>query len=311
MLNYKTKILEDLIDFSVLLEKRNMDEDLKSVALLMSLLQTAFVFSLPTNGLLFEADAQRYNPQHLRLPYASILLEYPVAMRDADGTPFNPSAVLCYDLKDIVRDIEEIRETIGIVRFIYVPEIRRWSISAFGALNSMETLSEDELGNVRMLDTDTPKKNVMPFVMGALNLMPQMKARAIATGTTELDFYQSMIGQLGHEAHILAQLLCALECKNVAVENVAAPEKLNKKRLKNGKFPLYDYHVLTLDAQPHEVHVTGQPRGAAGPRRTHLRRGHIRHLTTHNIWVNSHIVHGQKPGFTEKDYRVINSLTST
>ena len=94
--------------------------------------------------------------------------------------------------------------------------------------------------------------------------------------------------------------LCyALACKNVKLDKLAAPEKLNRARAKSSRPPLADYHVLVLDGAEN-----GQAFGAgdrSGPR-PHLRRGHIRRLNSARItWVNSAMVRG-KGTFVDKVY---------
>jgi len=50
-----------------------------------------------------------------------------------------------------------------------------------------------------------------------------------------------------------------LACKNVTAVPVDPPEKLNKKRIKNGKEPLYRYHVLTVDTSMGRKKTDGGP----------------------------------------------------
>jgi len=97
---------------------------------------------------------------------------------------------------------------------------------------------------------------------------------------------------------IFAQACAALECTNVGTE-VLRP---NREALK-ARAPLdsYEYHILTIE--PNEERTPSQERGGthASPR-THLRRGHIRHLSSgKKVWVNSCLVNPGH-GMIEKDY---------
>ncbi len=93
-------------------------------------------------------------------------------------------------------------------------------------------------------------------------------------------------------------LCMALQCRNVTAERVPAAEALNRSRIRAGKLPLKDFHVLKLG----DVAMPGT--GGSGDRngpRSHLRRGHIRRLAADRVtWVNSTIVKGR--GFVDKVY---------
>lgn len=106
-----------------------------------------------------------------------------------------------------------------------------------------------------------------------------------------------------HATGVLLQLLCALDCRNVHIDTVAPPEKLQIKRERAGRLPLLSYKVLTLDAD-HRAAIGGRAGGTHASPRVHLRRGHIRRLDSGPIWVNATVVRGRTPGFVVKDYRM-------
>ena len=100
----------------------------------------------------------------------------------------------------------------------------------------------------------------------------------------------------------LFELLVMLSLRNVSTRRIEPSKKLNAKRERNKKLPLYDYHVLLIDGQ--EVH--GSEPGSKSDRqiRSHYRRGHIRRLDdTRRVWVRATFVHGSARGFVDKDYR--------
>jgi len=103
--------------------------------------------------------------------------------------------------------------------------------------------------------------------------------------------------------------LQAKSCKNVTSVKNNPPEKLNKKRIKNGKVPLFSYWTLNLDfGNP----VTSGENGGgthASPR-LHLRRGHAREYSPGKFtWVQPTVVGNKKIGVVMKDYKV-SGLTS-
>ena len=108
--------------------------------------------------------------------------------------------------------------------------------------------------------------------------------------------------------------LMLLNCKNIGTNKITAPQKLNKKRSKSGKAPLYDYHILKLEI-PGEQKVTRNitHEEAINNYRRHFCRGHIRIYTSEKplfgkyvgrVWISSHLRGSESQGFSDKDYSV-------
>lgn len=92
----------------------------------------------------------------------------------------------------------------------------------------------------------------------------------------------------------------ALDADVATHEVVRAPHKLNEKRLKNGREPLSDYHVVDL-AKRHRV--ANPPEGHIGSKkRLHFRRGHWRHYEEMKVWVRWCLVGDPDLGFIHKSY---------
>lgn len=113
----------------------------------------------------------------------------------------------------------------------------------------------------------------------------------------------------GVAAVSVAHLIAALSCSNATIEDdESQPSLLKQKMLKDkGKKPLFTYKVLTINTKGNAVNLNDQGAGpgAKGTVRSHLRRGHIRHLKTKNVWVNACVVGNKTNGEISKDYRVI------
>ncbi len=111
---------------------------------------------------------------------------------------------------------------------------------------------------------------------------------------------------------MLELTLKLLSCKNIQSEIIKAPDVLNKKRIRNGKQPIFDYHVLN-------VVVPSKKRGCANKsaplshNRVHLCRGHFKEYTqdhplfgkyTGLYWWQPHVRGQNKDGIVMKDYNV-------
>jgi hypothetical protein len=113
---------------------------------------------------------------------------------------------------------------------------------------------------------------------------------------------QSLLDDFTQEVMAVAELIAALSCKNVYAKDNVPPPALNARRIKRGKVPFYSFKTLEIDSG---ASVIGPALGGthASPR-VHLRRGHIRRLSTGNIWVNACVVGDKKKGMVTKDYSV-------
>lgn len=106
------------------------------------------------------------------------------------------------------------------------------------------------------------------------------------------------------------QIFYVMGCSNITTQNHAAPVALNKKRLRKGKPPLYEYKtlVLTLDAKSKPGESKG---GTHASPRVHLRRGHIRKLDDfRRVWVQACVVVGSGNGMVAKDYKIKSKRSS-
>lgn len=111
---------------------------------------------------------------------------------------------------------------------------------------------------------------------------------------------------LEYAKHLAAYLyLClVLSCSNASTEDVVPDEKLQKRRMKDGKDPFHTYKVLTIKSSSGQVYRLGESTGRTI--RSHMRRGHIRRLpqARGTTWVSPCAVQGKKPGYVSKDYQL-------
>lgn len=98
------------------------------------------------------------------------------------------------------------------------------------------------------------------------------------------------------------EFLYALDHYRVGIEDIAPPDRLNRKRLKRGRLPLFTYKVLTIGKKKRKSQHLG---GTHASPRSHLRRGYYR-TSPKGVrhWVQPCMVKGETDGFVHKDYRV-------
>lgn len=101
----------------------------------------------------------------------------------------------------------------------------------------------------------------------------------------------------------LRSLNALIECNNVGVETVPAPEKKGQKLGKRKRELLkFEYRILIIKGRKD---YEGRGLGSHRSPRLHLRSGHIRKLPTgKKTWVSSCAVGANKRGTIQKDYLV-------
>ena len=105
------------------------------------------------------------------------------------------------------------------------------------------------------------------------------------------------------DCETLGAFLSAMNCINVKKVKNYPPEKLQKKRIKNSKQPLFSYWTLHLKI-PNDSRNNGSGGdGSHASPRLHLRRGHPREYKPGKwTWVQPCVVGNKKNGIVMKDY---------
>lgn len=106
------------------------------------------------------------------------------------------------------------------------------------------------------------------------------------------------------DASLLATFLYYLNTYNVETITVKAPEKLNKKRRKQGKFLLKDHHVLVLrDSKKRLIPLYEMMTKREG-NRFHSVRGHFRRAFGKRFWISPHFRGNRELGKVNKTYKL-------
>ena len=118
---------------------------------------------------------------------------------------------------------------------------------------------------------------------------------------------------LSHCGSRLVILSLLSSCKNITPFTIEPPPKVNKKRNKKGKVPLYSYHVLTIKSPQLYQNRKSDNRNSLLHNRLHFQRGHFKEYLSKNplfgkfigrYWWQPHLRGKNLNGFIDKDYRV-------
>lgn len=107
-----------------------------------------------------------------------------------------------------------------------------------------------------------------------------------------------------------------INARNVYLELVEPPNRLNKKRLKKGKIPIFRHHILKVAVGPvrkKSDYTSIAPVAGAMP--VHLCRGHFRYVSEEKpmfgrsgcygrFWIPAHVRGNKKNGILTKDYLI-------
>lgn len=254
-------------------------QNLKDMALE---LKRAIPFRLPDQGKLFGErpegallyDKYSFVFEQFRLPYPEVVLEH---FTSPAGRVASQEYNIKFDATLIhLKEIED-----GWVKgrvFFRRSETKKWDICNFG-FKIKPYVSKQGLETYPVFETLTS------------DLLYHGKG---------LDVF---VNDVGGEITTVIEFLAILHCTNVSVETKKPSKEVNKKRRAQGKKPLLAYKVLTIPGMTGEHHHRG---GTHNSPRTHLRRGHIRRLSSgKRVWVNACLVNRDaKNGMVVKKYAV-------
>lgn len=115
------------------------------------------------------------------------------------------------------------------------------------------------------------------------------------------------------EVSTAVAILNVLHCKNVRLAPVEAPLRLNKKRIKGGKHPIFEYHILTVDLNKGNSERSDSTGEAIGIMPVHLCRGHFKEYSEDKplfgkyagrYWWQPYARGKAEQGIVTKDYQL-------
>lgn len=334
LLNYSSHAIEAFegliakIDTSVL---RGVKSDVEHFY--VEMLQRAVKFLLPAGGRIL--DDEDYSPSKfdlLNLPFPVCALEFEAGadrfVPESGLAESNKRIALAFDPHALPEKLTELfTSLLGDARvFQRLPE-NAICVAAVFEVRSPEADNRMWVGStgcvVIDLDNDRPRPTVSHELDESflLTIDPQRRkkptrhaltalaypfiARMLSGGVADREeMDRILLVDTVDEISVAYNFLAALNCSNVGHQKIPASPKLNAKRVRSGKPPLFDYHVLDIEVAQLARSGSASQGGSHSSPRTHLRRGHIRRLESKSIWINATVVNPGQSQVLNKDYRV-------
>jgi len=261
-------------------------------------------FVVPDGGVLLSDNFKGIRGIEIRLPYPSITVEYYI-----ENNPLLPPG-RAHSFKKVII-AQQLKDEIAIVGGWYL--FGFWWLSDVAVIvpSCWDDVVTKETGHDRSKDifTDEEMKGGTKLAINrVVTLLPdsfKMKSTEVGKKEATNCCYRDMAEELG----VIFSLIEALSCKNVETkifqqDVIRKQLKSNGKRIKKGKLPFYETKMLVINTGETKPGQQGSSSGTHASPRQHLRRGHIRRLSSGNIWVNSCVVGDPSKGKISKSYEV-------
>lgn len=285
-----------------------IDEYAAASSFFAGIVEDAQHFVMPDNGELFDDNLRGIASMQIRLPFKSLTVEYYV--RDFCG--------------DSTRNVEARKRVI---------------LACETGLDNPISFMGEMLGRARGILTDECPKGIVvtaaychdgAWVLDSgMWVLPEawdndcgvgdkvrFNGSSVCCGTWQallprgIDYAHNrhphltdteIMHDITTEIGVLLEFLEAMSCSNVGTTVHQEAAKNNEKRVRQGKVPVWETKILTVEVPRTAGRGVSQGGSHASPKQ-HLRRGHIRRLPSGNIWVNSCVVGSPENGNVEKIY---------
>lgn len=302
--------------------------DRKGAELFTGVVELAEHFALPDGGMVFNDDLRGIEGQRLRLPYPMVTVEYFVphdkARLDAERPTYSPRRLVYLEevsrAKVIERRADYVRHNAGVL--CAMPDASRLEGDDF-----VFFMCAAQIGDYWMPMAGTWLFPVEGWDEGRLPQFNGGRGVRGELGVLMPDYAGDLIGRVGAETgrrhihiDIEAELRASMEffeavsCSNIIAEvyEKGASAAVNARRRRDGKLPIHETKVLSIDPGWLREHQRGSPEATDGARaspRQHLRRGHIRRIhqgteRQQQIWIPPTIVGDAARGRVDKTYQM-------
>lgn len=311
-LNYCTQASESMkvLDDCMTVNRKTAEAIVLSAMEAIELMGMAEKFILPDWGKIFDEHEMELCGDvkiPTRLPYPIVALEYPCPYDDPRCTPMMAGELQCSKRIALCVETEALEEHSSLLWHMHQKHT--------GNVDGFYVYPISYSDGLKLW---TPPPSAMFFPRGGNYQFFKMKTDGLITilplGLDAYSFFPETerdvraVRDVADEAMSVLHLLTALCLDKGRHEVLPAPVKLNKKRAKKGRVPMYEYKVLDIVADilhaPTSAVMPHQGGTHASPR-MHKRRGHIRRLASgRTTWVRNMIIGKPGAGAVEKEYSV-------
>lgn len=321
--NYANEAIEGLKSLADKLHKIG-NTDFVPVYDYAEIIENSIHFNSPNSGIILGNGSKGLVGSSLELPFKAITISYYVSEKDqmnstnkvlkkVNGNVQEVEDLIFTGTKRLVVaesfDIAEaqtkiivpasLRNEPGIISIFYVTQINNiWMPSPCRLLIPKVNWSAHHL------PYDVNSK-ATPYFADLAVVMPTIMKKLV-NSKGDKKAIQDCLFDLSSEGAVVLELLEALSCSNVEIENIKTDKMKNALRMNAGKLPLNDIKHLVVKVNK-TVRSTGNKTGKHHSPKEHLRRGHIRKLESgKKIWINSCVVNPTGKKLLNKEYRVVN-----
>lgn len=264
-----------------LLAPRAVNKQTKDVLITMANeIKSAMHFSLPDGGKIFDDGYKGIRNSEIHLPFRTITIEF-----------FAPSSDKEFNDRKVLVIATENEDSIGVMGCFTEKELNNeWYLYPYGIF--IPTMWDSELGITDNGELGFKCNPFTPFTDDFYEISKEEELSLAKDGAIFSTY--------------VMELIEALSCINVRTETRNYVDKSkNARRIKDGKLPIYETKILTVDTSAHHNEKLGMTVTDRASVRQHLRRGHIRrHPTAGNIWVQACVVGYSELGVINKSYKV-------
>jgi hypothetical protein len=257
----------------------------------------------------------------VRPPYKLTYFDWPVDFSDSKAPERrlpNSSELTPMSKKRAILCEEILRGILIVYIFNYFNDLNKWECSPMAEIiltgRGFCDLEEKEWKAMKIACEEFFPSTFIPN-----NIWEEYKSRNAHTkenvaglpfGSFKKGWQEHYLKENIDEVKILASVLVLLSCKNITTEIIPAPDRLNKKRIRQGRQPLFSYHTLVI--KPIGKRQESIPKHL-WENRIHLQRGHFKTYTiekplfgriTGRFWWQPHVRGQNKDGIVLKDYEV-------
>jgi len=232
----------------------------------------------------------------IRLPYPLVVLETPLThwIKGKEDEHIIPTIIsLCANEdEDLGFQLAPVQFHGAIVGYPHKSSQRdSWSMSKFAAMirdKDVRSWNSKDIGEVEFELVSMDEEN--------------SPTQSLADDNEENESFKGFYGRM---MQIAIEFCIYANTRNIGVETIHAPLRLNKKRIKRGLKPNFDYKILGIHKQVIKSGGCGS-NGDSHKNRWHMVCGHPRWLKGHDkpIWIKHHSRGDKTLGVVEKTYKV-------